>query len=146
MYKYTKGATNNKLSNLSNIPPCPGIILPLSLVLTCLLNFDSTRSPVVPNMEAINEIIIKLVRDNKSQKYESKIAVINENRTPPIKPSTVFFGDTLSNNFNLPKFFPIKKAKLSLTHIRIIKVKIIDFSYTPFIKGRSIKKVKESSK
>jgi len=122
------------------------MILPLSLILTCLLNFDSTRSPVVPRTEAINEITIKLESDKKSQKYESKKAVSNENKTPPIKPSTVFLGDTLSNNLSLPKFLPTKKAKLSLTHIRMINVKMIDFSYTPFMKGRSIKKVKERSK
>ena len=86
MYKYTKGATNNKLSNLSNIPPWPGIIVPLSLVLACLLNFDSTRSPAVPRTAAINEITIKLVKDKKSQKYERIKAVINENKTPPKKP------------------------------------------------------------
>ena len=55
MYKYTKGATNNKLSSLSNIPPWPGIILPLSFVWACLLNLDSTRSPMVPRKEAIND-------------------------------------------------------------------------------------------
>ena len=38
---------------------------------------------------------------------------------PPKKPSTVFFGDTLGNSFCLPKFFPTKKAKVSLTQTNI---------------------------
>ena len=115
-------------------------------MLACLLNFDSTRSPAVPRIEAINEITIKLVRDKKSQKYESIKAVINENKTPPKKPSIVFFGDTLSNNFLFPRFLPTKNAKLSFTQIRMINVKMTDCSYTPFTKGRSIKKVNERSK
>jgi len=32
-----------------------------------------------------------------------------EKNTPPKNPSTVFFGETLSNNFCLPKFFPTNK-------------------------------------
>ena len=55
-------------------------------MLACLLNFDSTRSPAVPRIEAINEITIKLVRDKKSQKNERIKAAINENKTPPKKP------------------------------------------------------------
>ena len=65
-------------------------MVPLSFVLACLLNLDSTRSPIVPKIDAINEITSKLVRDKKSQKYETKNAVINVKNTPPKKPSIVF--------------------------------------------------------
>ena len=103
-------------------------MVPLSFVLACLLNLDSTRSPIVPKIDAINEITSKLVRDKKSQKYETKNAVINVKNTPPKKPSIVFFGETLSNNFLFPKFLPTKNAKLSLTQIKIINDKITDAS------------------
>jgi hypothetical protein len=44
---------------------------------------------------------------------------------PPKKPSIVLFGDTLSNSFCLPKFFPIAYAKESFTHARTKKPSII---------------------
>ena len=39
-----------KLSNLSNIPPCPGSIRPESLTPKWRLNPDSTKSPNWPNI------------------------------------------------------------------------------------------------
>ena len=67
MYKYTKGATNNKLSNLSNNPPCPGIMVPLSFTCACLLNFDSTKSPIVPNIDVITDKTIQFVKERISR-------------------------------------------------------------------------------
>ena len=46
--KYINGAAKIILSSLSSNPPCPGIIIPLSLTLACRLNFDSIKSPKVP--------------------------------------------------------------------------------------------------
>ena len=117
MYKYTKGAANNKLSNLSNIPPCPGIMFPLSFMFACLLNFDSTKSPIVPISDTITAIISQF--NNEKSKF---ILLINnpaksEKTKPPNRPSTVFFGDTDGNNLFFPKFLPIKKAKESFTQM-----------------------------
>src|SRR5690625_1688473 len=36
---------------------------------------------------------------------------------PPMRPSTLLFGDTLGKSFLFPKFTPIRYAKLSLAHI-----------------------------
>ena len=47
------GATNITLSNRSKTPPCPGIIAPLSFTLAILLNLDSIKSPIVPNIPTI---------------------------------------------------------------------------------------------
>lgn len=44
------GAAKIALSKRSNIPPWPGIILPLSLTNAWRLYFDSTKSPKVPNI------------------------------------------------------------------------------------------------
>ena len=52
------GAAKIALSKRSNIPPWPGIILPLSLTNAWRLYFDSTKSPIEPNIEAINETTI----------------------------------------------------------------------------------------
>ena len=47
--------TNIILSSLSNMPPCPGIILEKSLTLKCLLIDENTKSP---NCPAIDKIIV----------------------------------------------------------------------------------------
>ena len=39
------GATNAKESNLSNMPPCPLRKSLVSLILACLFNKDSEKSP-----------------------------------------------------------------------------------------------------
>ena len=101
-------------------------MVPLSLILACLLNLDSTKSPVVPSIETINDNTIQWVIDKKSMLNEIIIAAITVKNTPPKKPSIVFFGDTLSNNFLFPKFLPTKKAKLSFTQIKITKDRIMD--------------------
>ena len=43
--KYANGAINITLSNLSNIPPCPGIKFPKSLISTVLFILDAAKSP-----------------------------------------------------------------------------------------------------
>ncbi len=63
MYKYTNGEANNKLSNLSKIPPWPGIKLPLSFKFACRLNLETTKSPIVPVIETIKEIIIQSIKE-----------------------------------------------------------------------------------
>ena len=56
---YTIGATNIKLSNLSSIPPCPGIIFPKSFILQYLLIADAVRSPNCPATDAAIPTIIQ---------------------------------------------------------------------------------------
>lgn len=46
-----KGAANRRESNLSRIPPCPGIIFDESLIFIERFHIDSTRSPSCPKME-----------------------------------------------------------------------------------------------
>lgn len=43
--KYANGAINITLSNLSSIPPCPGIKFPKSLISTVLFIVDADKSP-----------------------------------------------------------------------------------------------------
>ena len=50
---------------------------------------------------------------------------------PPKKPSIVLFGETLSINLCLPKFFPIKNAKTSLLQINIKIPMMIEVSKVP---------------
>ena len=84
------------LSNLSNIPPCPGIIFPLSLTFDSLLNFDSIKSPRVPNMLIIIAIISQFDVSKLSLIYlETSDAEIQQKNSPPRKPSIVLCGDTL---------------------------------------------------
>ena len=107
------GATNITLSKRSNIPPCPGMIFPLSLTPAIRLNFDSIKSPIVPIIPTIAAIIVQIKIDlslNCSEgfiryieiKYPANIVKNN----PPKKPSIVFFGDIISNNLCFPIDFP----------------------------------------
>ena len=64
-YKIAK--TKIKLSNLSKIPPCPGIILPKSFILYCRLIIEATRSPSIENT-----IPIKIIT-NKNENSKSFI-------------------------------------------------------------------------
>ena len=48
------GATNITLSNRSSMPPCPGIIVPLSFTFAIRLNLDSIKSPMVPKIPTIS--------------------------------------------------------------------------------------------
>ena len=58
-YKILKNSKNPNtinimLSNLSNIPPCPGIKLEKSFVLYYLFIEENTKSPIWPNIVRIN--------------------------------------------------------------------------------------------
>ena len=117
MYKYTNGAANNKLSNLSKIPPCPGIIFPLSFTFACLLNLDSTKSPIVPITETITLITSQFNIEKSKLNLLIIIAAKREKTKPPKKPSIVFLGETDGNNLFFPKFLPTKKANESFTQI-----------------------------
>lgn len=48
------GMASNELSKRSSIPPCPGRILPLSLICNCRFRRLSTRSPHVPNITTVS--------------------------------------------------------------------------------------------
>ena len=93
-------------------------MFPLSLIPACLLNFDSTKSPVVPNADT-NTLIINQFNIEKSKlNLLISNAAKRENTKPPINPSIVFFGDTEGKSLCFPKFLPIKNAKESLTQIK----------------------------
>ena len=90
------GLANIILSSLSNIPPWPGIILPLSFTLDSLFNFDSIKSPNVPKTLTIIAIISQFGVVNVSSIYLETIdAEIQQNKRPPKNPSTVLWGDIL---------------------------------------------------
>ena len=55
---------NKILSNLSNIPPCPGIIFEKSFLPKYLLIAEKTKSPNCPNIDKNKEIIIKMYIGN----------------------------------------------------------------------------------
>ena len=111
------------LSNLSNKPPCPGIILPKSFTSYCRLINDANKSPKTAKTEAINRTTA-----SKSQ-LNFNSGVINLNikhitkpehkdvASPPATPSFVLCG-LISEQFNLcfPKAFPIKYPPVSVIH------------------------------
>lgn len=109
----TKGKTNRKASNLSKKPPCPGSILPESLISILRFNRLSTKSPIVAKINTAPAIIYQTVGfnidmdsngDNLGKKLMFKYAKIKQNRPPPRKPSIVLLGDTCG----ISLFFPIK--------------------------------------
>ncbi len=54
-------------SNLSNIPPCPGKIFPVSFISILRLNNDSNKSPKTANIE---QITAEIIQKNKSSVFE----------------------------------------------------------------------------
>ena len=90
------------LSKRSNNPPWPGINVPLSLTPAWRLYLDSIKSPMVPNTLTRTLKTSQLVNCNSLVNLKIKKLPMAEKNTPPKNPSTVFFGDTLSNNFCLP--------------------------------------------
>lgn len=93
------------LSNLSKIPPCPGIIVPKSFILQNLFIAEKDKSPICP---AILAIIAEIIICNISKFILKNVLAINinkvyENKTPiipPIAPSTVFLGLIFGHNFS----------------------------------------------
>ena len=76
------------------MPPCPGNIEPLSLTFNSLLNFDSIKSPKVPNTLIIIAVNSQFCVVKESFiKVETNDADIQEKNRPPKNPSTVFFGE-----------------------------------------------------
>ena len=49
-------------SNLSNNPPCPGIIFPVSFIFESRLKYETVKSPIWLTVE-INNIIISVSRE-----------------------------------------------------------------------------------
>ena len=90
------GLANIILSSRSSIPPCPGIITPLSLTLYSRLNLDSIKSPNVPNTLIIIAIINQFGVVNESFiNLETIDADKQQKNSPPKKPSTVLWGEIL---------------------------------------------------
>ena len=97
---------DKKLSNLSNIPPCPGINSLEFFKLFFLLKNDSIKSPKKANkiMNAIYKVNSTSIGILKI--FANKIVKQNDDNIPPINPSIVLFGLTLINLF-FPKNLPI---------------------------------------
>ena len=99
------------LSNLSNNPPWPGIILLLSLTQQYLLKPDSRKSPAWEIIENKNEryIIFEIFELLKKIIVQKKIGIM----IPPINPDTVLLGLMLGIIFGPPIIEPQKYAETS---------------------------------
>lgn len=104
------------LSNLSNIPPWPGIIKPKSFMPVILLILEAVKSPSWATMDPKKDNKTKFHKGNSS-KYLAKIRV---NRAvpniPPTEPSTVLLGLNLGQSLVFPNKLPDIYAKVSVPH------------------------------
>ena len=93
-------------SNLSSIPPWPGIMLPESVTPKFLLSWDSTRSPQTPKIQIIipSPTAEQVLTGNISA-ICNKTAASVAHIIPPQNPIHDFFGDTDGNNL-LPNLWP----------------------------------------
>ena len=76
---------NIKLSILSNIPPCPGRIFPVSFIFSNLLKYETVRSPIWDANEKIIAKIKYLILIIKVKSILKKKLIINPSRKQIIK-------------------------------------------------------------
>ena len=74
------------LSNLSNIPPCPGNIFPVSLTPTLRFIADIVMSPKNPNIASVADTMTISVMLNGVNPLIARPKPV-EHIIPPIKPS-----------------------------------------------------------
>ena len=112
-----------KLSSLSNTPPCPGIMLPLSFTPKVLFSWLSTKSPIGAATETSRPTKIQLPLISgiyfSIKNPKTKVQI-----TPPAKPSQVFFGLIFGAILCFPNILPAKYAKPSLLQIKTKSMKI----------------------
>ena len=93
MYAKIMGETISRESIRSNIPPCPGNRVPLSLMPAVRLISDSIKSPHVANAAVIRPNPIKLVRVKVSKycghKIYMAIAADRQAANPPTRPPMI---------------------------------------------------------
>ena len=114
--------TRSRESIRSRIPPCPGIMLPESLMLRLRFISDSRRSPQVEKIVTVVPKSSQVPTDQPvPQKWVPPIAkshpAIRLKASPPKKPSHDFFGEMRSNSLFFPIVHPTRKAPVSLIHI-----------------------------
>jgi len=115
---YAAGTAIRKLSKRSNIPPCPGRILPESLTSRVRLNKDSTRSPQVPKMNTVTakpNQLSKLISRMKKKKTQ---AAITTKIKPLIQPSHDFLGEIRKKSLCFPNAVPKTYAAVSFIQIK----------------------------
>ena len=108
-----RGAAKSMASILSRMPPCPGSMFPESLVLAARFKRLSKKSPKVAKTET--QILINAIA-MYSAEVVATVLLKNNKRTmvnaamikPPIKPSHVFFGETVGNI----KCFPNRRPEM----------------------------------
>ena len=122
----TIGATRKCESNLSRIPPCPGIILPESFTPAFRLKKLSSKSPACPTTEQAAEInaifqieicafASKIDIDGTAlNKQKIVIERIIHHTKPPIAPEIVLLGLILGASFLPPNKPPLMYAKVSV--------------------------------
>ena len=98
----TNGAERKTPSKRSSTPPCPGNILPESLILTFLLSIDSVKSPKVLVIAIIEAMMIHWTLLSSVRYFERINAVPTAKMAPVKNPSHDFSGDILLNNLCLP--------------------------------------------
>ena len=85
----------------SNIPPCPGSIFPVSLILDERFSIDWNRSPVVAKKAVIIPKTPHSNGDKPNPKKDRSSPVKVVKKIAPINPSQVFFGDNFRNVIGL---------------------------------------------
>jgi len=103
------GAESNKPSKRSKKPPCPGIVLPESLMAMLLLKRDSTKSPNVPATTISAPIQYQAHSSNERKYIPRKKATMAAKKAPPTAPSHDFFG---RNTFKKLSFSEISTRKI----------------------------------
>ena len=114
-----------KLSKRSKMPPCPGMMFPLSLTPKDLFSWLSTKSPKGAKVATKKPTTIQFPRS--SGKYFSmKNPNMSVKTTPPAKPSQVFFGEIFGAILCFPNKRPLKYAKESELQINTKSMKTSD--------------------
>ena len=98
----------NKPSNRSKKPPCPGRLLPESLISILRFKSDSTKSPYTPPMMMIMQIPNHCQKVSVKKKNDIPYVMAAASKAPPITPSHDFLGEIRSKSFRLPKSDPAK--------------------------------------
>ena len=92
------GMASNELSKRSSIPPCPGRILPLSLICNCRFRRLSTRSPHVPNITTVSASPNHSHLPSDGSKQAKICDAATATNPPPTEPSHDLFGEIRGNS------------------------------------------------
>ena len=106
------------LSKRSNMPPCPGKILPESLIPSWRFMSDSVKSPHVPKTTTVNANPAHSAMDKNGKKWAKTNEDAIAKMPPPMLPSHDFLGEMRSKSLCLPSREPTQYAPESLSQIK----------------------------